>query len=163
MQDFKRHFLFGVRSKILLFSFYVIDYESIKLFKWVCRLRNLKIWSLYFGEFEFEIRDMQKTFVLMKTGCVRYCCWWIWNNVRSCFHQPSLSCWFLALCWYIRNAILHLKQIIQNVNFGISARHRWTCFLTPWHIRSVKNIVNVESFPTCKLTRCYQYIISVLL
>jgi hypothetical protein len=33
MQDFKRNFLFGVPSKIVLFSFYIINYEPIKLFK----------------------------------------------------------------------------------------------------------------------------------
>ena len=37
MQDFKRNFLFGVHSKMLLFSLYIINYESVKLFKWVCR------------------------------------------------------------------------------------------------------------------------------
>jgi hypothetical protein len=32
-KDFKRNFLFGVSSKILIFSRYIINYEFIKLFK----------------------------------------------------------------------------------------------------------------------------------
>ena len=60
MQDFKRNSLFGVPSKIFLFLFY-INYESTKLFKWVCRLGNLKIWNLYFDELDFWARDTWHT------------------------------------------------------------------------------------------------------
>ena len=61
IQDSKRNFLFGVLSKIFLLSFYIINYESIKLFKWVCRLRNLKILNLYFDELEIRARDIWHT------------------------------------------------------------------------------------------------------
>jgi hypothetical protein len=40
------NFLFAAPSKILLFSFYIIKYESTQLFNCVCRLRNLKTWQL---------------------------------------------------------------------------------------------------------------------
>ena len=68
MQDFKRNFLFGVPSKVLLFSLCIINIMNPSSFlseSADCETSKFEIYISTNLSFEREIRDMQKIFVLI--------------------------------------------------------------------------------------------------
>ena len=108
MQDFKRNFLFWYILQNHLFSFYIINYESIKLFKWVCR----KIWNLYFDEFVFWARDTWHTENLwLKENFISlidsYC--FMFDSVtRKIFHYLHASVWLILVFFKLWQATVWL-------------------------------------------------------